>query len=165
MVPDQQRLTPAERADLVAYLDGELDDVQARVIATKLTHSTTARREIEALEKTWELLEYLPRAQAPEDFTARTLTEVQQLALRGGRRELAVQHTARRIMRGGAWGLAALLALGVGYAVAHWGWPDPTARLSRDLPIAEHLDEFRDVGTMQFLEKLADTHEFGVDHQ
>ena len=73
-------MTPAERADLVAYLDGELDDAQSRAIATKLTHSTTARREIEALEKTWELLEYLPRAQAPEDFTARTLTEVQQLA-------------------------------------------------------------------------------------
>ena len=105
MVPDQQRLTPAERADLVAYLDGELDDAQSRAIATKLTHSTTARREIEALEKTWELLEYLPRAQAPEDFTARTLTEVQQLALRGDRRELAVQHTARRLMRGepGRW--------------------------------------------------------------
>ena len=108
MVPDQQRLTPAERADLVAYLDGELDDAQSRAIATKLTHSTTARREIEALEKTWELLEYLPRAQAPEDFTARTLTEVQQLALRGDRRELAVQHTARRLMRGGSVGAGSL---------------------------------------------------------
>ena len=165
MVPDQQRLTPAERADLVAYLDGELDDAQSRAIATKLTHSTTARREIEALEKTWELLEYLPRAQAPEDFTARTLTEVQQLALRGDRRELAVQHTARRLMRGGAWALGALLALGLGYAATRWAWPDPTARLGRDLPIAEHLDEYRDVGSMQFLERLANSPEFGVDHQ
>ncbi len=165
MAPDQQRLTPAERADLVAYLDGELDDARSRAIATKLTHSTTARREIEALEKTWELLEYLPRAQAPEDFTARTLTEIQHLALRGDRRERAVQRTARRLMRGGAWASGALLALVLGYAAMRWAWPDPTARLNRDLPIAEHLDEYRDVGSMQFLEELANSPEFGVDHQ
>ncbi len=165
MVPDQQRLTPAERADLVAYLDGELDDAQSRAIATKLTHSTTARREIEALEKTWELLEYLPKAKAPEDFTARTLTEVQHLTLRGDRRELAVHDTARRLMRGGAWALGVLLALGLGYAVTRWVWPDPTARLSRDLPIAEHLDEYRDVGSMEFLERLAESPQFSVDQQ
>jgi len=165
MVPDQQRLTPVERADLVAYLDGELDDAQSRAIATKLTHSTTARREVEALEKTWELLEYLPRAQAPEDFTARTLTEIQQLAQRGGRREWAVQHAARRFMTGGAWGVGALLVFVLGYAATRWAWPDPTARLSRDLPIAEHLDEYRDVGSMQCLERLAESPDFGVDHQ
>ena len=68
-------------------------------------------------------------------------------------------------MRGGAWALGALLALGLGYAATRWAWPDPTARLSRDLPIAEHLDEYRDVGSMQFLEELADSPEFGVDHQ
>jgi len=165
MAPDQQRLTPAERADLVAYLDGELDDARSRAIATKLTHSTTARREIEALEKTWELLEYLPRAQAPEDFTARTLTEIQHLALRGDRRERAVQLTARSLMRGGAWALGALLALVLGYAATRWAWPDPTARLGRDLPIAEHLDEYRDVGSMQFLEELATSPDFVEDPQ
>ncbi len=165
MVPDQQRLTPAERADLVAYLDGELDGPRSRAIATKLTHSTTARREIEALEKTWELLEYLPKAKAPEDFTARTLTEVQHLTLRGNRRELAVHDTARRLLTGGVWALGVLLALGLGYAVMRWAWPDPTARLSRDLPIAEHLDEYRDVGSMQFLEKLAETPDFGFDQE
>jgi len=163
MAPDQQRLTPAERADLVAYLDGELDDARSRAIATKLTHSTTARREIEVLEKTWELLEYLPRAQAPEDFTARTLTEIQQLTHRGDQRERAVLLTARRLVMGGAWALATLLALSLGYAATRWAWPDPTARLSRDLPIAEHLDEYRDVGSKRFLQELADSPEFGVD--
>jgi anti-sigma factor RsiW len=163
MVPDQKRLTPAERADLVAYLDGELDEAQSRAIATKLTHSLTARREIEALEKTWELLEYLPRAQAPEDFTSRTLTEVHQWELRGERLESAVQHAAQRLIKGGVWVLGALLALGLGYAATRWAWPDPTSRLGRDLSIAEHLDEYRDVGTMQFLDRLADSPEFGTD--
>jgi len=163
MVPDQKRLTPAERADLVAYLDGELDEEQARAIATKLTHSVTARREIEALEKTWELLEFLPRAQAPGDFTARTLTEVHQLHLQGARLDSAVQQAASRLMRVGAWMLGASLAFGLGYAATRWAWPDPTARLSRDLSIAEHLDEYRDVGAMPFLDNIADSLEFGVD--
>ncbi len=69
--PEQQRLTPAERSNLVAYLDGELNEAESRAIATKLTKSATARREIEGLEKTWELLELLPRPKASEDFTAR----------------------------------------------------------------------------------------------
>ena len=59
--PEQLRLTPDERADLVAYVDGELPETHARSIATKLTHSATARREVEMLQKTWELLDYLPR--------------------------------------------------------------------------------------------------------
>ncbi len=74
MVPDQQRLSIDERANLVAYLDGELNDAQTRAIATKLTQSLTARKEVEALQKTWELLDLLPRPKASEDFTARTLS-------------------------------------------------------------------------------------------
>jgi len=36
-----------------------LAEPEARAIATKLTQSLTARKELEALEKTWELLEFL----------------------------------------------------------------------------------------------------------
>ena len=53
--PEQLRLTPDERADLVAYIDGELPEVVARAVETKLTYSATARREVEMLKKTWEL--------------------------------------------------------------------------------------------------------------
>src|SRR5690348_13404435 len=67
MVPDQQRLSIDERSNLVAYLDGELNDAQTRAIATKLTQSLTARREVEALQKTWEMLDLLPRPKASED--------------------------------------------------------------------------------------------------
>ena len=47
--------------------------------------------------------------------------------------------------------------------LTHWVWPNPTARLARDLPIAEHLDEYRDVGTFEFLETLATAPEFNSD--
>lgn len=84
MGPDLQRLTPAVRHNLLAYLDGGLGEGEVRVIATKLTLSATARREVEALQKTWELLKYLPRPKVSGAFTARTLIEVQQPAAADG---------------------------------------------------------------------------------
>ena len=53
MASETQRLTDAERANLVAYLDGELNEAETRALGTKLTQSVTARREIESLQKTW----------------------------------------------------------------------------------------------------------------
>ena len=47
----EQRLNPEERANLVAYIDGELTDHESRAIATKLTQSATARQEVDALKK------------------------------------------------------------------------------------------------------------------
>lgn len=161
--PDQQRLTPNERANLVAYLDGELSEAETRTIATKLAHSATARRELESLEKTWELLEYLPRPKASEDFTARTLTEVEREEHEGIRLGSAVLQTTRRLLRAVAWTAASLLAFGVGYVLTQWVWPNPSERLTRDLPIAEHLDEYRDVGTFEFLQELVESPEFNAD--
>jgi anti-sigma factor RsiW len=163
MGPEQQRLTPVERANLVAYLDGELNDAEQRAIATKLTHSMTARREIEALERTWELLDLLPRPRASEDFTARTLTEVTQLSDAGDWIGSTLKQTAMRAARTAAWVLAGSAALALGYAVTQWAWPNPTARLARDLSIAEHLDEYRDVDTYEFLDELVHSPEFASD--
>ncbi|MHC5538613.1 anti-sigma factor family protein [Singulisphaera rosea] len=163
--PDQQRLTPAERFNLVAYIDGELNEAESRVIATKLTKSPTARREVEALEKTWELLDQLPRPKVSEEFTARTLSEVQQLSLAGDRFESAVKRTAAHAGHVAAWVAASFVAIGVGYALMQWAWPNPTARLARDLSIAEHYDEYHDVGSFNFLEDLSRSTEFGTDHE
>jgi len=161
--PEQQRLTPAERANLVAYLDGELNEAESRAISTKLTKSATARREVEILERTWELLDLLPRPKASQDFTARTLHEVEQLSLKGNRFESAVLHTSQRVAAAAVWVVVSLVTLSVGYALTQWVWPNPTARLARDLSIAEHLDEYRDVGSVQFLKELENSQEFSVD--
>jgi anti-sigma factor RsiW len=163
MGPDQQRLTPGERANLVAYLDGELDDADARAIATKLAHSATARREVETLEKTWDLLEYLPRQKASEDFAARTLSVVWRNDAEGNKLGSALLTNAQRVLVAFAWMALGLLAFGVGYAVVHWVWPNPSERLTRDLPIAEHLDEYRAVGSFEYLKELVESPEFDAD--
>jgi anti-sigma factor RsiW len=164
MALEQQRLSPQERANLVAYLDGELNEAEARAIGTKLSLSPTARQEVAALERTWELLEQLPRPKAPDDFTERTLTEVHHLEEAGGRLESVVMRTVVRGARAALWVGGSALAFGVGFLLTQWVWPNPTARLARDLTVAEHLDEYRDVGDFEFLKELANSPEFGTDH-
>lgn len=154
MSPDNQRLTANDRANLVAYLDGELTEAESQSIATKLTHSTTARHEVDGLEKTWELLDYLARPKASPDLTTQTLTEVRRLDERGGQMLATAGTATRRAAQVAALLLALAAATGVGYALARWAWPDPTARLARDLSIAEHLDEYRDVPSFEFLQHL-----------
>lgn len=163
MGPEQQRLTPSERANLVAYLDGELNDAEMRAISSKLTASPTARREVEVLEKTWELLEYLPRLKASEDFTERTMTGVRRLEEKGGHLETAFVQAARRVVRVALWLVASFVAGGIGYALTTWGLPHPTTRLAREMSIAEHLSEYRDVGDFDFLKQLANSPEFETD--
>src|SRR3954447_13751660 len=99
MAQEQQRLSQAERSNLVAYLDGEWNEAEARALATKLTLSVSARREVEALERTWELLEYLPRPRASAELTTRTLTVARQLDARGGEFAGAAARVARRAAR------------------------------------------------------------------
>jgi len=163
MGPDQQRLTSAERANLVAYLDGELNEAEAQAIATKLTKSVIARREIEVLEKTWELLDHLPRARVSDDFTARTLTEVERLTNQDEHFDSVLKQTTERVIRITVWVLASLLAFGGGYLATNRLWPNPVARLVRDLSIAEHLEEYREVGDFELLQALAHSPEFGSD--
>jgi hypothetical protein len=157
----EQRLNPEERANLVAYIDGELTDVESRSIATKLTQSATARREVESLKKTWELLEYLPRPAASPSFSERTGTAIRTLESQGAAWK---QNAGSWISLGGRGLLAALAGAGLfcaGFALTHWGLPDPSARLERDLSLAEHLQEYQEVGSFGLLEELAQSREFG----
>ena len=160
---DQQRLTSEERANLVAYLDGELNEAESRAIATKLTLSVTARRESEVLQKTWELLEHLPMPRASESLTQRTLTEIGRIDLAGNSLFSSASKTLRHARSLATVLLASAACFVLGFLLVRWVWPDPTARLVRDLPIAEHLDEYRNVGTIEFLERLDKSPEFSND--
>lgn len=163
MGPDSQRLTASERANLVAYLDGELGEEQSQALAAKLTHSISARRETETLERTWELLDFLPRPEGSPDLTARTLS----LALGAGTlddRLVRVAGRTTRVLGRVVLGAAvASVGAGAGFAAVRWAWPDPTARLARDLSLAEHLDAYREVDSFDFLNQLDLSTPFGQD--
>ncbi len=114
MRPEQFRLTPDERADLVAYVDGELPEAHSRSIATKLTHSATARREVEMLEKTWELLDHLPRPELTEQFSEQTISEIRRLELTDRSWEPAVAAWSARVARLVAYVFFGAVFLGAG---------------------------------------------------
>ena len=159
--PDQLRLTPDERDDLVAYVDGELPEVHARTMATKLTKSATARREVEMLQKTWEMLDYLPLPQATEQFSEKTVSHIRRLELQGHTWEPILAAWLARLGRVAVYLLLAGTFLGLGYSLTRWVWPDKTERLVNDLTLADHLDEYLEVGSFEFLSELAESPEFG----
>ena len=160
MAIDQQRLSPTERSNLVAYLDGELGEHESHAIATKLVQSVTARRELEVLEKTWALLDHLPRPKASEHLTERTLDRIQTVSQKEGQRV----HSAFSLLKKG---LGAIFVVGLcgafflfGVGIVQYAVPNPTARLTSELSIAEHLDEYQSVESFAFLKQLEGSQPF-----
>lgn len=161
--PDQLRLTPDERADLVAYVDGELPESHSRLISTKLTHSATARREVEMLQKTWEMLDHLALPQATDQFADKTVSHIRRLEMKGQTWMSDVTVWSARLARVMVYLLVGVVFVGAGFSLTRWVWPDPTRRLVQDLTLAEHLDEYLEVGSFDFLSQLADSQQFGTD--
>src|SRR4051794_26053888 len=99
-------LSEAERANLVAYLDGELAGEAKRAVETRINLDPTWRDEAEALKRTWDLLDYLPVPEPSPSFTQRTLSKLE-----------PIRTSVRKKKRGRArprWGLFRWLALGAG---------------------------------------------------
>jgi hypothetical protein len=159
--PEQLRLSPDERADLVAYIDGELPETHSRAISTKLTQSATARREVEMLQKTWEMLDYLPRPEVNQQFSEKTVSHIRRLELDARAWEPVLASWSAWAALAMVYVVIGLASLGMGYFATRWIWPDPTVRLVNDLTLAEHLDEYEKVGSFEFLTQLVDSDEFG----
>src|SRR5438132_9195982 len=139
------RLSEQDRDDLVAYLDGELDEDSARQLEAKLTLDPEARAEADALEQTWGLLDYLPRPEPSPSFTHRTL---ERLAVRTS----PVQKSAAsRWLAGLGWAAAVLLALGAGLWLACALWP----------PRHEDPDFLHALEQAELFGEEIDTHEEG----
>jgi anti-sigma factor RsiW len=160
---DKSSLSEAERANLVAYLDGELDEETAQALEAKLLLDGRAREEAGALQWAWDLLDYLPRAEPSPTFTNRTVERIAaprtHLALPGkpGRR--------RCLTLGLAWAAAVLVAAGVGFAGAQLvsRWTDLDRHLIRDLRVIENKRLYETVEDLDFLRQLDHPDLFGDD--
>ena len=159
MGPGPAGLSPEERTRLVAFLDGELDEGEAKAVATRLAQSPEARREAEVLKATWSMLDMLPRVRASEEFGSKTLTAISRLGLPVVP-EAEPAAPDRRAVPIAACLAAAVLAAGLGFLATRRAWPDPDARLVRQLSLAEHLDEYRTAGSFDFLQRLDESDAF-----
>jgi hypothetical protein len=151
---------PPDEADLVAYLDGELDPDESRAVESKLALDPTARASADALKKTYDLLDYLPRPEPSPNFTQRTLTRIDLPAAAPSSPAVPVTGSPQpgRHSRRAAWVAAGLLAAVGGYFV-HALVPPGTATESPDLAfsdvrVIENLPLYLGVDDLGFLRRL-----------
>lgn len=152
------RLNATQRANLVAYLDGELDDQETAEIESALAHSAVARNDVELLARTYDLLDELPRVKAPREFTERTLTTIR---LDGVRPDITQTEWYRKLRRGSvllAWLAAMTAASAVGYRITQSLVPNDADVLVNDFEVIQRLDQYQEVGNVEFLKTLDGQH-------
>jgi anti-sigma factor RsiW len=150
--PDAAAATLDEQ--LVAYLDGELDVAESRRVEQMLATDPQVRQKLHALERTWELLDRLDRVDVGERFTRTTLEMVSVAAsedLAESRAMLPVRRRRRWLLAAGAATAAAV----AGFLAVALLRPQPNKRLLEDLPVLEHLEEYRQVESLKFLQTLS----------
>lgn len=140
-------------AQLVAYLDGELNDQQTEAVEQQLSRDANLRRRLHDLQRAWDLLDSLPRSEATENFTQSTLEMVAVQA------EAEVTQVAQQTRRTQSWVLGSavsgvLAALLAGFLVGRNLWPSPDEPLVRDLPVIERVDEYLFAEDIEFLKLL-----------
>lgn len=151
---ERARLSQEERANLVAYLDNQLSPAESQMIAAKVAQSVTARREIEALKRSWELLDLLSKPEASPEFATKTLTSISMEAQGANQTFDRVTDSIKRWLVAASVlvGLAASLFLG--YLIVSTVLPDPNRRLIRDLDIAEHWQEYQLLPSVDCVDEL-----------
>ncbi|MBI1315054.1 hypothetical protein GC176_27500 [bacterium] len=151
--------------NLVAYLDGELNDDDASRVEETLTEQALIRQEVEKLTRVWELLDLLPEGKASATFTERTLFAVQTQLGKGEGEDadtrpidtMRSSHWKRRLrriaLRTAAF-LGLLIVASAGFNGAFRRDTAPMDQLLNDLPVIERLDQYREVGDLEFLKAL-----------
>ena len=140
--------------ELTAYLDGELNVEARRKVEERLSRDSSYRSELNRLQKAWDLLDTLPRANVGEQFTTTTL---EMAAVAAAEEDTAVARPSKAIERRLSWMLAggSLAALVAGYFIGHARWRSPNEALLRDLTVIENLDAYREVQEIEFLRGLS----------
>lgn len=139
--------------EIVAYLDGELDPETAARVERRLADDPAYRARLGQLERTWDLLDKLQRTEADDDFVNSTVAMVAVQA------EVEAHTQKLRVIRrrNYAWtALASVVALAAGAAFmfVHRQLNSDNRNLVRDLPVIEHVDEYRYIDSVDFLKQL-----------
>jgi anti-sigma factor RsiW len=159
---DTPSLTDDDRAELVAYLDGELDATTAERVEERLRTDPRIRAEADAYRQTWALLDYLPQADPSPTLASRTMQQLSAL-------RTIPDPASRRwpSLRTWAWAAGLIAAAGIGYAVT------PSAQRTMDLDsdpvylsesrLIENLPLYLAVENLEYLQTLDTIELFGED--
>jgi len=164
-----------QQENLIAYLDGELTDEAAASVEKTLAEQVAARQEVEKLTRTWELLDLLPEGRASDGFTEKTLTAVrtklatltqtqteeEQNDVIPGRGRVRLLGIGRRMLAF----FVLLLVAAVGFNSTFPKGSEPIDELLIELPVVERLDEYQEVGDIEFLKVLEQSGMFDARHR
>lgn len=157
-----------EKEELVAYLDGELPDEVASRVEKSLVDDASVRSDVEQLTKTFDLLDLLPASKASDGFAAKTLTAIRTKetvpdAIAVEKTSPAEKLHSNFSRRAIAWGIrgAAFLGLMVaataGFNGAFKQNSEPMDELLTELPVIQRLDEYQEIGDVEFLKTLSES--------
>lgn len=141
------------REELVAYLDGELAPEDASRVERRLAEDPVYRQVLQELEKTWDLLDTLPRAEPGEEFT-RTTVEMVALSAEADVEHFQNQLQRRRRIAILAAAAAVVTAALAGFGGVYWKVTEPNRQLVRDLPVIESMEYYRHADSLEFLRRL-----------
>jgi anti-sigma factor RsiW len=161
-----ESVSEKDRSELVAYLDGELNEDAAHAVEAKINSDPALRAEADLLKRTWDLLDLLPRHEPSPSFTHRTLEQVSASQPKVSAAVLITRKTPwRRLAICAGWAAAVALAAVIGFAVTTRAIPrEPTdEELVRDLGVIEHKKAYEQVGDIEFLKQLDTPDLFGDD--
>lgn len=147
------RIDEEQRTEIVAYLDGELDPESAARIQKLLAKDADARRVAEELTIAWEALDSLGEVRASDNFTQKTVTNIQALAETESARRPKAFDLKRGTMLGG-WLLGIIAAGTTGFCLANWTMPNKSHNLVRDVELIQSLPKYERAGSVDLLEKL-----------
>jgi anti-sigma factor RsiW len=158
---EPQKPQPPEGSpeELVAYLDGELDAESSRRVERLLAVQPAVRDELQRLERSWDLLDQLPRAQVGPLFTQTTVGMVA-LEVERDLQEKAPRRSSRKVPRWLAPAAGLAVAATVGFLAVSAFMPDPNEQLLTDLPVLERLDDYSQARDIEFVRLLADEQVF-----
>lgn len=146
--PDQ--IDPLEE-ELVAYLDGELDEHATKEVEQKLTEDSSYRLRLKELQEAWDALDTLPRGEVSQSFTASTI----ELVLASEKKQLRDRRKSYEWVSRIAF-TAVLLTVGIwlGYISTQFYQNRDNQSLIENLTLIENVDMYREVESIEFLEKL-----------
>lgn len=186
--PPDDAPDPAE-AEIVAYLDGELDAAAARRVEARIAADPKLRARAEGLKRSYDLLDFLPKPEPSAAFASRTLDKLPAVKSSPAAAPVPVpvsqpSGTGTLVLtpvppRSGVWALALVFVIGVSLGLGYLGTaaartylfpppalpPEPTADTLplADYRVVERLPLYAAADDLEFVEKLAEPDRFGDD--
>lgn len=160
-VPNQPQRDLETTELLTSYLDGELPDAKRIEVESRLNADQEFRAELQELQRTWDMLDELPRSEVKHSFTKSTL----ELVIKDATREAARERT-----RSWAWPLriCTLVAIPI-FAFAFSNLVTDFFRnaehreLVNNLPLIENVYYYETANDFEFLRALKKSGLFSND--